>query len=65
MLESPGSANMSSQEDTDAGLGEACTHFSYYQEMDHLIRDKRMTKENAGILTSILHARYSRTQNVI
>ena len=57
-LELPSCASTSSEEDTDADLCEASTseepHFPNQQEMDDLIRDMELTKENAQLLTSRL-----------
>ena len=57
-LELPSCASTSSEEDTDADFCEVSTseepHFLYQQEMDDLIRDMRVTKENAQLLTSRL-----------
>ena len=57
-LELPSCANTSSEEDTDADFCEASTseepHFPNQQEMDDLIRDMGLTKENAELLTSQL-----------
>ena len=50
MLESPFSASISSEEDTDADFDKAGAskelHFPNQQEMDDLIRDMGLTKEN-------------------
>ena len=57
-LELPSCASTSSEEDTDANFCEASTseepHFPNQQEMDDLIRDMGLTKENAQLLTSRL-----------
>ena len=57
-LELPSCASTSSEEDTDADFCEASTseepHFPNQQEMDDLIRDMGLTKENAQLLTSRL-----------
>ena len=57
-MESPFSASISSEEDTDADFDKAGTskelHFPNQHEMDNLIRDMRLTKENAELLTSRL-----------
>ena len=58
MLELPSCASTSSEEDTDADFCEASAseepHFPNQQEMDDLIRDMGLTKENAQLLTSRL-----------
>ena len=58
MLESSSSASISSEEDTDVDFDKAGTskepHFPNEQEMDNLIRDMGLTKENAERLTSRL-----------
>ena len=57
-LELPSCASTSSEEDTDADFCEASTseepHFPNQQEMDDLIRDMELIKENAEFLTSRL-----------
>ena len=69
-------ASTSSEEDTDADFCEASTseelHFPNQQEMDDLIRDMGLTKENAQLLTSRLKERnlldptkYQSIENVI
>ena len=56
MLESSFSASISSEEDTDADFDKAGAskelHFPNQQEMDDLIRDMGLTKENVELLTS-------------
>ena len=58
MLESSSSASISSEEDTDVDFDKAGAskepHFPNQQEMDDLIRDMELTKENAELLTSRL-----------
>ena len=58
VLESSFSVSISSEEDTDADLDKAGIskepHFPNQQEMDDLIRDMGLTKENAELLTSRL-----------
>ena len=57
-LELPSCASTSSEEDTDSDFGEASTskesHFPNQQEMDDLIEDLGLTKENTELLTSRL-----------
>ena len=58
VLESSSSASISSEDLTDADFDTAGTskepHFPNQQELDNLIRDLELTKENAELLTSRL-----------
>ena len=57
-LELPSCASTSSEEDTDTDFCEVNiseeSHFSNQQEMNDLIQDMRLAKENAQLLTSRL-----------
>ena len=58
MLESSSRTSISFEEDTEADFDKAGTskepHFPSQQEMEDLIRDKGLIKENAELLTSRL-----------